>query len=307
MTKKYDVVVIGAGPAGLTAALYAVRANLKTVILDRGIYGGQMNNTAGIDNYPGFVDIQGPELGEKMYQTAIKAGAEFAYGDVKQIKLDGQKKMVITDNDEYETLALVIATGAEHKHLNIPGEEEYGGKGVSYCAVCDAAFFKDEDVAVIGGGDSAIQEGLYLAQSAKTVTVIHRRDQLRAKPEMQKMAFDNPKMNFIWNAQTEEILGDGQKVEGVKYRDKESGQEKVFNARGIFIYVGIRPQTEIFKDLGILNEAGWIETDNNMHTKVAGIFAAGDNRNKELRQITTAVGEGSIAGQEAYNYLQNLK
>ena len=204
--KNYDVIVIGAGPGGLTAALYAARANLKVVILDRGIYGGQMNNTAGIDNYPGFVDIQGPELGEKMYQTAMNAGAEFAYGDVQSIEQDGNKKIIKTDSGEYEAGAVVIATGAVHKHLGVAGEEEYAGKGVSYCAVCDAAFFRDEDVAVIGGGDSAIQEGLYLAQSAKSVTVIHRRDQLRAKAELQQKAFENKKMKFIWMLKLKKLL-----------------------------------------------------------------------------------------------------
>lgn len=304
--KNYDVIVIGAGPGGLTAALYAARANLKVVILDRVIYGGQMNNTAGIDNYPGFVDIQGPELGEKMYQTAMNAGAEFAYGDVQSIEQDGNKKIIKTDSGEYEADAVVIATGAVHKHLGVTGEEEYAGKGVSYCAVCDAAFFRDEDVAVIGGGDSAIQEGLYLAQSAKSVTVIHRRDQLRAKAELQQKAFENKKMKFIWNAQTEEIVGDGNKVTAVKYKDKETGEEKEVKVAGVFIYVGIQPQTAVFKDLGITDEQGWILTDNNMRTKVKGIFALGDVRAKELRQIATAVGEGSIAGQEVYNYYQGL-
>lgn len=304
--KNYDVIVIGAGPGGLTAALYAARANLKVVILDRGIYGGQMNNTAGIDNYPGFVDIQGPELGEKMYQTAMNAGAEFAYGDVQSIEQDGNKKIIKADSGEYEADAVVIATGAVHKHLGVAGEEEYAGKGVSYCAVCDAAFFRDEDVAVIGGGDSAIQEGLYLAQSAKSVTVIHRRDQLRAKAELQQKAFENKKMKFIWNAQTEEIVGDSNKVTAVKYKDKETGEEKEVKVAGVFIYVGIQPQTAVFKDLGITDEQGWILTDNNMRTKVKGIFALGDVRAKELRQIATAVGEGSIAGQEVYNYYQGL-
>ncbi len=305
--KQYDVVVIGAGPGGLTAALYAARANLSVVILDRGIYGGQMNNTAGIDNYPGFVDIQGPELGEKMYKTATNAGAEFAYGDVQAIKDNGQSKTVITDSGEYEAKAVIIATGAVHKHLGVPGEDEYAGKGVSYCAVCDAAFFKNEDLAVIGGGDSAIQEGLYLAQSAKSVTVVHRRDQLRAKPELQKKAFANPKMKFVWNAQTYEIAGDGNKVTGVKYRDKKTGADKELSVAGVFIYVGILAQTKPFADLGILDKQGWIITDDHMRTKKPGIFALGDAREKDLRQIATAVGEGSIAGQEAYNFLQNNK
>lgn len=306
MTTDYDVIVIGAGPGGLTAALYAARANLKVLILDRGIYGGQMNNTAGIDNYPGFVDIQGPELGEKMYQTTINSGAKFTYGDVKSIEVSGQEKIIKTDSESYQTKMVIIATGAIHKHLGIPGEEEYAGKGVSYCAVCDAAFFKDEDVAVIGGGDSAIQEGLYLAQSAKSVTIVHRRDQLRAKPELQEKAFANDKIKFIWDAQTEEILGDGNKVTGIEYKDKKTGEKKELKVAGVFIYVGIQPQTAAFKNLGITDEAGWIKTNEEMKTSVPGIFALGDVRAKELRQIATAVGEGSIAGQGAYDEYQGL-
>lgn len=306
MTKKYDVIVIGAGPGGLTAALYASRANLSVLILDRGLYGGQMNNTDAIDNYPGFSEVKGPELGEKMYNSTMKFGAEFEYGDVQSVTLEGNEKIVKTDTAEYSTQALVIATGADHRHLNVPGEEEYSGKGVSYCAVCDAAFFKNEDIAVIGGGDSAIEEGIYLAQSAKSVTVIHRRDQLRAQPTLQKRAFTNDKIKFIWNGITESIDGDGNRVTGVTYRDKISGEEKKLATHGVFIYVGVIPQTAPFKDLGVTDENGWIPTDEHMRTKVAGIFALGDVRAKDLRQIANAVGDGSIAGQEAYNYLQSL-
>ncbi|MBI0022194.1 MULTISPECIES: thioredoxin-disulfide reductase [Lactobacillus] len=306
MTKKYDVIVIGAGPGGLTAALYASRANLSVLILDRGLYGGQMNNTDAIDNYPGFTEIKGPELGEKMYNSVMKFGSEFEYGDVQSVTIDGDNKVVKTDTGEYSAPALIIATGADHRHLNVPGEEEYSGKGVSYCAVCDAAFFKDEDIAVIGGGDSAIEEGIYLAQSAKSVTVIHRRDQLRAQPTLQKRAFANDKINFIWNGITESIDGDGQRVTGVTYKDKETGEEKQLATRGVFIYVGVIPQTAPFKELGITDEQGWIPTDDHMRTKADGIFALGDVRAKDLRQIANAVGDGSIAGQAAYNYLQDL-
>ncbi|MCO6531357.1 thioredoxin-disulfide reductase [Lactobacillus panisapium] len=306
MTKKYDVIVIGAGPGGLTAALYASRANLSVLILDRGLYGGQMNNTDAIDNYPGFSEVKGPELGEKMYNSTMKFGAEFEYGDVQSVTLEGNEKIVKTDTAEYSTQALIIATGADHRHLNVPGEEEYSGKGVSYCAVCDAAFFKNEDIAVIGGGDSAIEEGIYLAQSAKSVTVIHRRDQLRAQPTLQKRAFANDKIHFIWNGITESIDGDGNRVTGVTYRDKVSGEEKKLATHGVFIYVGVIPQTAPFKNLGVTDENGWIPTDEHMRTKVAGIFALGDVRAKDLRQIANAVGDGSIAGQEAYNYLQSL-
>ncbi|WEV71386.1 thioredoxin-disulfide reductase [Lactobacillus sp. ESL0785] len=306
MAKNYDVIIIGAGPGGMTAALYASRANLSVLLLDRGLYGGQMNNTDAIDNYPGFSDVKGPELGEKMYNSIMRFGAEFEYGDVQSVELDGNTKVVKTDAGEYTTQALIIATGADHRHLGVPGEEEYSGKGVSYCAVCDAAFFKDEDIAVIGGGDSAIEEGIYLAQSAKSVTVIHRRDQLRAQATLQKRAFANDKMHFIWNANTKSIDGDGQKVTGVTYQDKETGAEKQIATRGVFIYVGMLPQTTPFNDLGILDNKGWIPTDEHMHTKVAGVFALGDVRAKDLRQIANAVGEGSVAGQEAYNYLQKL-
>lgn len=306
MTKKYDVIVIGAGPGGLTAALYASRANLSVLILDRGLYGGQMNNTDAIDNYPGFSEIKGPELGEKMYNSIMKFGSEFEYGDVQSVSVQGNEKIVRTDTAEYSTQALIIATGADHRHLNVPGEEEYSGKGVSYCAVCDAAFFKDEDIAVIGGGDSAIEEGIYLAQSAKSVTVVHRRDQLRAQPTLQKRAFANDKIHFIWNGITKSIDGDGNRVTGITYADKETGTEKKLAVRGVFIYVGVNPQTQPFKDLGITDNQGWIPTDEHMRTKVDGIFSLGDVRAKDLRQIANAVGDGSIAGQQAYNYLQSL-
>ena len=305
MAKNYDVIIIGAGPGGLTAALYASRANLSVLILDRGPYGGQMNNTDAIDNYPGFTEIKGPELGEKMYQSVMKFKPDFEYGDVQSVTLEDDHKLVKTDTGDYTAPVVIIGTGADHKHLNVPGEEEYSGRGVSYCAVCDAAFFKDEDVVVIGGGDSAVEEGIYLAQLAKSVTIVHRRDKLRAQPELQKRAFDNKKIKFVWNAQTESIDGDGQKVTGITYLDKETGEKKTLSAAGVFIYVGVIPQTAPFKDLGILDEKGWIPTDEHMRTKVPGILALGDVRAKDLRQIANAVGDGSIAGQEAYNYLQS--
>lgn len=306
MAKNYDVIIIGAGPGGLTAALYASRANLSVLMLDRGPYGGQMNNTDAIDNYPGFTEIKGPELGEKMYQSVMKFKPDFEYGDVQSVTVEDDHKLVKTDTAEYTAPVVIIATGADHKHLNVPGEEEYSGRGVSYCAVCDAAFFKDEDVVVIGGGDSAVEEGIYLAQLAKSVTIVHRRDKLRAQPELQQRAFANKKIKFIWDAQTESIDGNGEKVTGITYLDKKTGETKKLAASGVFIYVGVLPQTKPFKDLGILDEHGWIPTDEHMRTKVPGVLALGDVREKDLRQIANAVGDGSIAGQEAYNYLQSL-
>lgn len=306
MTKQYDVVIIGAGPAGMTAALYASRANLSVVMLDRGIYGGQMNNTADIENFPGFKSVLGPDLSKDMYESSTQFGAEYAYGSVESIRDDGATKLVKTDmGDEFEAKVVIIGTGSEYKKLGVPGEEDFSGRGVSYCAVCDGAFFKGTDVVVVGGGDSAIEEGLYLTQLASKVTVIHRRDQLRAQKIIQDRAFANPKMEFVWNSNVTEVVGEG-KVTGVKVNNNQTGEDSFIEAAGVFIYVGVKPMTAAFADLGILDEQGWIPTDDHMHTKVPGILAVGDVRKKDLRQITTAVGDGGVAGQQAYEYIQAL-
>lgn len=306
MTKQYDVVIIGAGPAGMTAALYASRANLSVVMLDRGIYGGQMNNTADIENFPGFKSVLGPDLSKDMYESSTQFGAEYAYGNVESIRDDGATKLVKTDmGDEFEAKVVIIGTGSEYKKLGVPGEEDFSGRGVSYCAVCDGAFFKGTDVVVVGGGDSAIEEGLYLTQLASKVTVIHRRDQLRAQKIIQDRAFANPKMEFVWNSNVTEVVGEG-KVTGVKVNNNQTGEDSFIEAAGVFIYVGVKPMTAAFADLGILDEQGWIPTDDHMHTKVPGILAVGDVRKKDLRQITTAVGDGGVAGQQAYEYIQAL-
>lgn len=307
MTKSYDVIVIGAGPGGMTAGLYASRANLSVLMLDRGIYGGQLNNTADIENYPGYKSILGPDLAEKMYEGATQFGAEYAYGNVTDVRVDGDTKIVTTDEETYTAKAVIIATGAEHRKLGIPGEENYGGRGVSYCAVCDGAFFKNRDVVVVGGGDSAVEEGIYLTQLADSVTVVHRRDQLRAQKILQDRAFANDKMHFVWNADVKAVEGDDNKVTGLAYVDKETGESRVVPAAGAFIYVGTTPLTDAFKHLDILDEDGWIPTDEEMATRVPGIFAIGDVRAKKLRQITTAVGEGGQAGQSVFNYLQSLQ
>lgn len=306
--RKYDVVVIGAGPGGMTAALYAARANLNVAMLDRGIYGGQMNNIDDIENYPGFTTIKGPELGEKMYQGTVKAGVNFVYGDVQNVTVDDQQmKHIQTDSDELVASAVIIATGSNNRKLGVPGEEKFSGKGVSYCAVCDGSFFKGKNVTVVGGGDSAISEGLYLANVTDGVNVIHRRDQLRAQKVLQNRAFDNDKIDFTWNTSVTEILGDENHVTGVKIHNNQVGDDTTLDTDGVFVYVGNFPNSQIFNNLNITDQAGWIITNDQMETTIPGIYAIGDVRQKQLRQITTAVGDGGIAGQNAFEYFEAIK
>ncbi|WP_353322858.1 thioredoxin-disulfide reductase [Apilactobacillus kunkeei] len=306
MMEKYDVIIIGAGPGGMTSALYASRANLSVMMIDRGIYGGQMNNTAEIENYPGFKSILGPDLAKEMYESSTNFGAKYEYGTVESIEDKGDSKIVKTDQGSYEAGAVIIGTGSQYRKLGVPGEDEYGGRGVSYCAVCDGAFFKNREVVVVGGGDSAISEALYLAGLASKVTVIHRRDQLRAQKVIQDRAFANDKIEFVWDTNVTEVIGDNMKVTGVKTINNKTNEEGEIAASGVFIYVGNNPMTEPFSNLNITDEKGWIKTNERMETSVKGIFAIGDVREKELRQVTTAVGDGGIAGQNAFEYVSSL-
>lgn len=304
---KYDCIIIGAGPAGMTAALYAARANLKTLLLERGIPGGQMNNTAEVENYPGFDSILGPDLALKMYDGINQFGVEHGYGNVVEVKDHQDYKEVITDDAIYEAKVVIIATGCEHRNLEVPGEAEYSGRGVSYCAVCDGAFFRNKKLIVVGGGDSAVEEAIYLTQFADEVKIVHRRDALRAQKIIQDRAFANEKISFIWDSVVEEIKGDDQKVTGVQIKNVKTGETYEEAADGVFIYVGLIPLTQAFTSLGITDDAGWIVTDERMQTKIPGILACGDARQKHLRQITTAVGDGGIAGQQAYQYIEENK
>ena len=299
----YDTIIIGAGPAGMTAALYAARSNLKVALLERGIPGGQMNNTADIENYPGYANISGPELAEKMFEPLENLGVEHLFGLVEKIEDRGDFKEIITEDERFEAKTVIIASGANHRHLGVPGEEEYNSRGVSYCAVCDGAFFRDEDLLVVGGGDSAVEEAIFLTRFAKSVTIVHRRDELRAQKVLQDRAFANEKIRFVWDSVVESIHGDERKVTGVTFKNVKTGKLGQAEFGGIFIYVGLDPVSEFAADLGITDEAGWILTDHQMKTSVAGIYAVGDVRQKDLRQITTAVGDGAIASQEAYKYL----
>lgn len=304
--KIYDVIIIGAGPAGMTAAVYTSRANLSTLMIERGIPGGQMANTEEVENFPGFESILGPDLSNKMFNHAKKFGAEYAYGDIKEV-VDGKEyKTVKAGSKEFKARSIIISTGAEYKKVGVPGEKELGGRGVSYCAVCDGAFFKNKRLFVIGGGDSAVEEGLYLTRFASQVTIVHRRDELRAQKILQKRAFDNEKVDFIWNHTIKEINEKDGKVGSVTLVSTVDQTEQELEADGVFIYIGMVPLSKPFESLGITNENGYIETDDQMETKVPGIFAAGDIREKTLRQIVTATGDGSIAAQSAQHYVEEL-
>lgn len=305
--KIYDVIIAGAGPAGMTAAVYTSRANLSTLMIERGIPGGQMANTEEVENYPGYESILGPDLSTKMFEHAKKFGAEYAYGDIKEIIDHGDYKTIVAGSKQYKAYSIIITTGAEYKKIGVPGEKELGGRGVSYCAVCDGAFFKGKELVVIGGGDSAVEEGVYLTRFASKVTIIHRRDELRAQKILQDRAFANEKIEFIWNHTINEIHEQNGKVGSVTLVSTVDGSEQEFKTDGVFIYIGMVPLSKPFASLGITNENGYIETNDQMETKVPGIFAAGDIREKTLRQIVTATGDGSIAAQSAQHFVEELK
>ncbi|HGO5802265.1 TPA: thioredoxin-disulfide reductase [Streptococcus equi subsp. zooepidemicus] len=302
----YDTLIIGSGPAGMTAALYAARSNLRVGILEQGAPGGQMNNTSDIENYPGYDHISGPELSLKMYEPLEKFKVENIYGIVQRVEDCGDYKRVYIEDTHYDTKTVIVATGAKHRLLGVAGEEEYTSRGVSYCAVCDGAFFRNQELLVVGGGDSAVEEAIYLTQFAKKVTIVHRRDQLRAQKILQERAFANEKLDFIWDSVVREIQGNDIKVSNVVIENVKTGQVTNHDFGGVFIYVGLIPVTQMVSELGITNQEGWIVTDDQMKTSIPGIFAVGDVRQKQLRQITTAVGDGAIAGQGVYHYIENL-
>ncbi len=303
---RYDVAIIGAGPAGMTAAVYASRANLKTVMIERGVPGGQMANTEEVENFPGFEMISGPDLSNKMFDHSKKFGAEYKYGDIKGIEDKGDYKVIDLGTSEIEAIAVIIATGAEYKKIGVPGEEQLGGRGVSYCAVCDGAFFKNKNVYVVGGGDSAVEEGTYLTKFADKVTIVHRRDQLRAQKILQDRAFKNEKIDFIWNHTLKSVNEKDGKVGSLTLVSTVDGTEQTVDADGLFVYIGMKPLTQPFENLGITNEAGYIVANPDMSTAVKGIYVAGDVREKGLRQIVTATSDGSIAAESVQAYIESL-
>ncbi len=305
----YDVIIIGGGPAGLTAGLYTSRARLKSLLIEKGFAGGQVMTTEWIENYPGFEDgISGADLSRKMEKQATKFGLEIVQGSVIDISMRGGiKEITLEDENRYETKAVILATGSNPRPLKIEGEDRYRGRGVSYCATCDGAFFKGEKLAVIGGGDSAVEEGLFLTKFAETVYIVHRRDRLRAAKVVQERAFANEKIKFVWDSVPEKIEGDDSGVKSLHIKNVKTGEQSSLDVGGVFIYIGYDPNTGFLKDLVNLNEGNHIITNENMASSVPGIFVAGDVRVKPLKQIATAVGDGATAAIAAEKYIdENL-
>jgi len=301
----YDVVIIGAGPAGLSAALYAARARRRTIVIERAVSGGQIALTAEIENYPGIDHISGPDLSQAIQRQAEKYGAEIEYGDVAAIDQDGQWHIVRTGEGSYRARAVIIAGGADHNQLGVPGEERLTGRGVSYCATCDAAFFRDQEVAVVGGGDAAIDEAVFTARYASKVHVIHRRDTLRASAILQERARAESKIGFIWNTVVEEVLGD-ETVTGVRLRNIETGAMSELAVAGVFVFIGLSPNTAYLRDILALDAGGHIPVNEWMETGIPGLYAAGDVRANSARQAVTAAGDGVTAAIRADHYISTV-
>ena len=302
----YDVIIVGGGPAGLAAALYTARMNLKTVVLDRGPLGGQLLNTELVEDYPGMESILGSDLALKMGDHARKFGVEVRdFEPVHEIDVEGNSKVVrMESGEELRAPALIMAAGGLPRYLQVPGEQEYSGRGVSYCAVCDGAFFKGQELAVIGGGDAAVEEGEFLTRYASRVYILHRRSELRAQPILVERAQANPKIEFIFDAHVKEIAGDD-KVRDVLY--EQHGEMKELHVGGVFIFIGFVPNSSLLKVHVDHDAAGYIQTDRNMQTSVEGIWAVGDVRAQLTKQIATAVGDGTTAAVAASMYISALK
>lgn len=314
MNQRYDVVIIGAGPAGLSAGLYAARSKMDVLILEKEKKGGQIVTTDEVANYPGAIaEATGPSLIARMVEQCNEFGATIEMKTVVELDLKSKwKKMVLNDGSTVEAKSVIIATGAQPRKLGVDGEKELTGKGISYCATCDADFFTDLDVYCIGGGDTAVEEAIYLTKFASKVTIVHRRDELRAAKSIQDKAFNNEKIDFIWDSVVEEVNGDGI-VEQMVLKNKKTGEKQVIDAPedvgtfGIFVFVGYIPNTTLFKNHLELNNQGYIKTCPDMKTEISGVFAAGDVREKSLRQVVTATADGAIAATQAEHYISNTE
>ena len=309
MEKIYDVIIIGAGPAGLAAGSYAGRARMDTLIIEKDKDGGQIVITAEIENYPGGVDEEsGPSLIGRMAKQAEHFGAQKVKDTIVDVELEGDVKHLKGLKGDYYGKTVIIATGAHPKPIGCPGEKEFTGKGVSYCATCDGSFFEDFDIYVVGGGDSAVEEAMYLTKFGRQVTLIHRRDQLRAAKSIQEKAFANPKMKFMWNTTVEELKGDGI-LTSMVVKDTVTGETREIDANeedgtfGVFVFIGFEPHGELFEGK-VEMKNGYIVTDDNMKTNIPGVFAAGDIRVKSLRQVVTAAADGAIAATQAEKYIE---
>lgn len=305
----YDLIIIGAGPGGLTAAMYASRAKLKTLVLEKAVEGGQISGTAEVENYPGIEFIDGMSLGSVMKDQAVKFGAEFEYATVEQVDLDGKVKKVMTDGETFETKTIIIASGAEPRQMGVAGEKEFKGRGISYCATCDAAFYQDLPVYVIGGGDSAVDEALFIAKFAKEVYIVHRRDELRASKDLQDRAKNTANIKFIWDSVVEEIRGD-KVVDELVLKNLKTGEETHISGKeepfGVFVFIGNVAQTKLVEGKLKLDK-GYIVTDDEMRTNIDGVYAVGDVRKKTVRQVVTAAGDGAIAAINAQRYIDSME
>lgn len=300
----YDIIIIGSGPAGLSAAIYAQRACLDTIVIEKnGISGGQVLNTWEVDNYPGFPGVTGFELSRQFREHANKLGARVVQDEVVQVELSGNVKKVVCEEETYEARCVILASGAHHRTLEVPGEEELRGAGVSYCATCDGAFFRGRTVAVVGGGDAALEDAIFLARMCEKVYIIHRRDKLRGAKRLQERLQALENIEFVWNSETAAIEGNGQ-VEALRLRQTQTGEERRLDVDGVFIAVGIAPESELYAGQLELDEQGYIRADESGQTSVPGVFAAGDVRTKALRQILTAASDGANCVASAERYLQ---
>jgi thioredoxin reductase (NADPH) len=306
--QDYDVVVVGGGPAGMTAGLYAARGLLKTVIIEKLIPGGQLNNTEVIENYPGFESIPGYELAEKLAGHAKAQGCEFRQEYVQEVFCceDGRYRTVRTDQGLYRAKVVIMAPGGENRKLNVPGEKEFAGRGVSYCAICDGAFFKGQVIAVVGGGDAAVEEGIFLTKFGTKVYIIHRRDQLRAKPIIQKEAMENAKVEFIWDTVVTEIRGE-EKVSHLVVRNVRTGDESRLDVGAVFVFIGFVPNSFLLKDQVKVDDIGYILTNERMQSSIPGIYAIGDVKPNICKQVSVSVGEGTIAAVDAERYITEGK
>ena len=300
--QEYDLIIVGGGPGGLSAALYAARSGLKTIMVDKGIPGGQMATTERIENCPGCIEGSGAEIGEWMRRQATGFGANWLNASVEAVRLLGDRKTVVIDQGELNSRALIIATGSRPRHLGVPGEERFWGRGVSVCATCDGPFTQGQTVSVVGGGDSALKEGDYLTRFAEKVIILHRRDELRADRANQRRALANPKMEIRYNVVVERIVGD-EEVRGVEIGDVTTGEVSELPVNKVFVYIGMIPNTDLFRGQVELDEWGFIRTDNVMATSVPGVYAVGDVRAGAVRQIVTAAADGAVAAMSVDEYL----